>query len=237
MSGRCWPVDGTGGTLNAAGTGPGPYYVLAADDSSSVGGGEDSAQVTTRAVFYGVLALQRALRRLQPIPLAIDGIFGQETAAATFRFQQKAKLGADGVIGPKTAKALFTPAVKRLATADVPSCLLLGQIQNESMFDPGAVGYVDDRDLGLLQINGHWHPDMTEPERFAPLFAIDYAVGIYEANLAHLDELSDAVAAYNLGLGGAKSWIEHGRPDVIDYYPTGPVHIRDYIDRILANCP
>lgn len=238
MTGRAWPSNGAGGTLNASGNEPGPYYVLATAEVSAVGSaGFAAPDILHRAVAYGVRSIQRALnRQLGGAPFRADGVFGEKTSEATKTFQRKRNLTADGVVGPQTARALFTPVVRRLATVRVPACALEGQVQNESGFDPGAVGYVDDRDLGLMQINGRWHPEFDESERFSPIVAVDYAIELYNNALSALGgNLEDAVAAYNLGIGGARTWIEHGRPDVIDYYER-PVEIRAYIDRILSGC-
>ena len=240
MTGRCWPGDGEGGTLSVDGTEPGPYYRLAAGDMPVVGTLSDFPLVTNRAVHFAVKAIQKALNRHLHLGLRIDGRFGRMTRNATIAFQQK-HLGEPGItawggVGPDTSKALFAPLIQRLATTDVPACLLVGQIQNESGFDPGAVGYADDRDLGLLQINGHYHPDMTEADRFSPIIAIEYAVTLYEANLFQLaGNLRDAVVAYNLGVGGARTWIRNGRPDVADWYSPSR-DIRGYVDRILGGC-
>jgi hypothetical protein len=241
MTGRAWPQNGQGGTLTIDGEEPGMYYTLAASGKPQVGADGFSGDITYRAVAYGVRSIQRALNRLLPHvePIRATGVFDEETSNRVKRFQYRKGLVADGAVGPRTSRALFAPIVARLATAQVPACLLLGQIQNESAFDPGAVGYVDDRDLGLMQINGRWHPEFSEDERFSPVIAISYAIDLYEANLRALDGvLRDAVAAYNLGAGGARTWIEHGRPDVIEYLTdTGPIYVRAYIDRILAECP
>jgi putative chitinase len=53
----------------------------------------------------GVTRLQRALSR-KDISVAIDGVFGSETARAVQHFQRANQLTADGIVGPATWKAL-----------------------------------------------------------------------------------------------------------------------------------
>jgi Transglycosylase SLT domain/Putative peptidoglycan binding domain len=247
--GRAW--SSAGGTLSLDGESPGPFYVLASGAMDQVGsGGRKAPDIETRAVWYGTRAIQRALnRRLGGRDVRADGKFGPRTHAAVVRYQRRHGLDDDGAVGRVTARALFEPLTKRLETRQVKACLLNGKISNESGWDPGAVGFADDDDLGLNQINGRAHPDMSEDERFSPLLSIDYAVGLIEANLNALDDnLRDAVAAYNLGVGGwssrherlvgAKGWIADGRPD--EWTPPGqdsPRNVKGYIDRILSECP
>ncbi len=55
-----------------------------------------------------VRRLQRILaRRTGEAHLAIDGIFGRATEAATLRFQRSEGLAADGIAGPRTWTALL----------------------------------------------------------------------------------------------------------------------------------
>lgn len=51
-------------------------------------------------------SLQRALRRRQFHPGAVDGVFGPQTANAVSNFQRFKGLSVDGVVGPATAEAL-----------------------------------------------------------------------------------------------------------------------------------
>lgn len=242
-----WPRGGAGGTLNAKGTGPGPYYVMAAHAVPWVGrlpSAPVPIDVNIRAVHGGVLAIQRALnRRLPGKPVNITGVFGPSTSEATKDFQETVpeKVGvADGVVGPKTCRALFLPDVKTWCedAGFARWQLVCGIIANESNWDPGAVGYSDQSDLGLAQINGRSHPTITEAERLQPLRAVTFVREYLLNSLEVFDgNERDAVASYNLGVGGARSWIKVGRPDLwTPFNSTTPRRVRDYIDRILSAC-
>lgn len=57
-----------------------------------------------------VALLQRALRDCAGQPIAVDGVFGSETARALRNVQTKLGLPPDGVYGPDTARRLYWPA-------------------------------------------------------------------------------------------------------------------------------
>lgn len=239
MSGRgAWSVAGVGGTLNVGGKTPGPYYCLAVGRPWV---GSDSYNLSDRAVHAGVVAIQQALNRENKAGLLVDGLFGPATSKAVTAWQQKqpvsANTGVWGGVGPDSAKALFLPLLQR-RVADGWAYVVCGVITNESNWDPGAVGYVDDSDLGLAQINGPSHPDLSEEERFTPEVAIDFVHSTLLSNLSYFGgSLRTAVAAYNLGRGGASAWRKAGSPD--SWTPPGATTERDvagYIDRILTAC-
>src|SRR5689334_3327347 len=70
---------------------------------------------------------QRALRRTPNTTLAVDGIFGPKTEAATKTFQQAAKLPVTGTVDEATWKALPDgnpmPTLKEGAKGDAVRCL------------------------------------------------------------------------------------------------------------------
>lgn len=246
MTGRgAWPTSGKGGTLNAKGTGPGSYYVLAAAGQPQVGSGPglSSDDINVRAVHWGVRAIQKrtgaALNRKVPV----DGIFGPVTSQAVIAFQTKVpeKVGkADGIFGPRTAKALLLPLLqKRSAKVNFEDwSVICGLVQNESGWDPGAVGYADEHDLGLAQINRPANPTVSESQCYAPATAFDYAISRFRSAVdAFGGDKRVAIASYNLGMGGARSWSRAGQPDVWDPNKTGkPRYVNAYIDRILTGC-
>lgn len=56
--------------------------------------------------------------------IAVDGVFGARTAAATMDFQRFAHLTADGVVGPKTRAAMETALHGGQGTAPAPAPVL-----------------------------------------------------------------------------------------------------------------
>lgn len=236
-----WAVSGLGGTLNVDGRSKGPYYCLAAAGVRKVGDIPAGSDINSRAVRAGVLAIQNALQRRQ-VPVKVTGVFDAQTKSAVAAFQREHMPGESdwGGVGPETAEALFHHDVKVRAQAAGLSewWAVCGIAYHESTYDPGAVGYLDPSDLGLFQINGPAHPDMTEQQRLQPIpsiiFAAEYLIG---ARGSLGGNLRDAVASYNLGVGGARTWIRAGRPDT--WTPTGSTTPRDvtgYIDGILSRC-
>lgn len=234
MSGRgAWPVAGTGGTKAYKDADrPGPYYFI--------GSGTFARNPNEVAVRAAVKAYQRALnRRLGGDNLVIDGRFGAVTSAAVTRFQKKnPDVGIWGGIGPDTSKALLLPDLLKVVEDegfDYPN-IVSGTIKTESLWDAGAVGFLDESDLGLAQINGTAHPEYSVAERLSPRVAFKFVIAYYENAFNQLgDDLDLVVASYNLGIGGARSWDRAGRPD--EWTPSGatrPRNVRAYIDNILA---
>jgi hypothetical protein len=235
-----------GGTLSVDGTKPGVYYRTPATGTNYIGKNIDSTDANQRAVKGAVKAYQAALNRRLGIKLLVDGILGPVTSKAISDFQTKVGEYVDGVIGPKTSKSLLLPdlekVVRNYRTAypghnEITSTIVSGVINSESGWDAGAVGYVDDKDLGLAQINGPAHPQYTEAQRLDPLLAFAFVFIYLRDSLdnAKIVTIDDAIASYNLGIGGAAKWIAAGRPD--KWKPTATSAERDvraYINRIKA---
>jgi peptidoglycan hydrolase-like protein with peptidoglycan-binding domain len=195
------------------------------------------------AVWKAVAAYQVALNRRLGTRLTVDGIFGGATVEAVTKFQtaHEAKTGTPwGGIGPQTSRALLRPDMKQIVLAHgndlITPKIVSGTINHESQWDAGAIGYLDDTDFGLAQINGTAHPDLSRAERLNPSIAFNFVVNYYENALSQLNNnVRDAIASYNLGIGGARRWISQGRPEW--YTPEGATRARNvwqYIDSILA---
>jgi hypothetical protein len=237
-----WPKDGAGGTLSLGGTEPGAYYVLAAPEEGLplVGsGGRNSTSGDERAVHGGVRAIQRALNRRGKYGLTVTGKFDAPTRDATVEFQRSLDASHWGGIGQSTAKALFLPDLQsRCRTLKFPAWeVACGVVQNESAWDPGAVGKVKPVDIGLAQINGDAHPDMSERERLSPTFAFTFIINYLTNAMKALDGNVDyAIASYNLGISGCRRWVAEGCPEW--YTPPGsvPRNVPAYIDRIKNAC-
>lgn len=241
MTGRgAWPVSGAGGTKKYGNPAkPGPYYYLGSGEKPA----DRPRDANEYAVWKAVAAYQVALNRRLNTRLTVDGIFGSATSTAVTKFQNlhEKQTGLPwGGIGPDTSRALLIPdmraVVKENGNALITNHMVAGTIHHESQWDAGAIGYLDENDYGLAQINGTAHPDLSKAERLNPLVAFKFVVSYYENALANLDNnVRDAVASYNLGIGGAKRWISQGRPQW--YTPVGQTSARDvwqYIDSILA---
>lgn len=239
-----FPANGAGGTLSADGTKPGRYYTVNKGDQKMIGlvafrADRDGAAVSINdyATWRGTAGIQRALG------VAPDGLLGPKTVAALVSWQRNHGLTPDGVAGPATLKRMFVPVARKAAHAvnskyDVLPDLVVGHVGYESGWDVGAVGSITPVDLGLGQINGPSHPDLTVNMRLDPDAALGFVAALVDANLdAFTGHVRDAVAAYNLGVGGAKSWIAAGRPDVWTRTANGrtvTTYVRRYIDRVLA---
>jgi len=247
MPGRgAWSVKGRGGTLAYGPDGttrPGPYYMKASTGKRLVGaGGWESPNANRRAVHGAVLAYQAALNAALPkLGLKIDGKFGQRTGEAVTAWQQRQPKEADisvwGGIGPSTSQGLLMPTLRATVHPDLVQ-VVCGLITQESSWDAGAVGWVDMHDVGLAQINARAHPDMSEKQRLDPGVCFKFVEGYLNTALDALGRnLRDAIASYNLGIGGARSWINAGRPDI--WTPSGASssrNVKAYINTILSAC-
>jgi len=247
LSGRgAW--SSIGGTLSVDGTKAGIYYRLPTSGTNYIGKNIDDTDQNQRAVKGAVKAYQAALNRRLGIKLLVDGILGPVTSKAIFDYQKKVGEYVDGVIGPKTSKSLLLPdlqkTVRNYQTAypghtEITWVIVCGIISNESGWDAGAVGYVDDEDLGLAQINGPSHPQYSEAQRLDPMVAFPFVFNYLRESLDYVSivTIDDAIASYNLGVGGASNWIKAGRPDI--WKPTAtsaPRDVRGYINRIKTAC-
>lgn len=233
-----WPKTGTGGTLAPSAiikgkTIPGPYYMLAGTGETKVGASKTN--LNELAVNHGVIALQVLAQRYfanvtdgRTVP--ITGVFDAKTKAAMKDVQKRAGLVSDGQVGLKTAKVLIMPLIKDTGKDLWP--LVYGIVKNEGGFDPGAVGRMDNNDLGLAQINILSHPDVSFSNAFCPSFAMKWLTTYFTDAIAKFKNIDDAIASYNLGAGGTRQWIKAGRPDiwVREGVPDRPV--RAYIERI-----
>jgi hypothetical protein len=236
-----WSKTGVGGTLEWDGKSPGRYYCLAAPNVPLVGSGGWSAEsVDERAVHGAVVAIQRALRQQVTTQLGVTGVFDRPTADAALRFRRTLGLDTWGGIGPATARALFMHELQRVCAKRGVSDqweVVCGIVQNESGWDPGAVGYIKPVDIGLAQINGDSHPDMSEKERLRPPFAFNFIIDYLTNAMKALDgNVDHAIISYNLGITGTRRWIAAGSPEI--WTPEGSTtrNVHAYVERIKTAC-
>ena len=214
-----------GGTLDTTGLLPGSYYRAPADKSVKMPGLIGALAVRNGTeCSMNTYAVHRAVYHLQETgefgTLVIDGILGPNSDTGIRAYQRRKGLKVDGVIGPKTCKALFEPLVRKAAQAkpllhrDLIYRNAMGTMYVESGFDLGTVGETTPDDIGIAQINGRAHPDMSVNQRFDPKIAISYMVDLIEKNLIAMKFDEDlSIIAYNLGPTGAYAWNSEGRPE------------------------
>lgn len=237
-----------GGTLKKAVvnkktvTVPGPYYMLATDPNQRVGlrpwllnyAGQ-KVDLNESAVWHGVVAIQVLIVWLG-ISCPIHGVFDNDTDIAVRKAQAQLGLIADGIVGQATMKKLLLPLIKRVASTkmDQDWRAIYGILANEGAFDPGAVGYLDSNDLGLAQINLPSHPSVSFSDAFCPSKTVNFVADLLAQGLTAFGNERDAIASYNLGIGGTRLWIAAGRPDVwTPPWADRERYVRVYIDRIL----
>lgn len=239
-----WSSSGKGGTLSTTGHSRGAFYAASDGTLPLVGLAAARAVRAGQPVALDDYAVHRAVVGWQRLAdVAQDGIYGADTAAGVKSLQKAAKLTSDGVVGPVTARALLTPVADDAARRAAPSAvandaalLVRGHVSVESLWDVGAVGVSTPDDVGLGQINGPSHESMSLDERLDPFVALDYVASLVASNLvAFPGDVDGAIAAYNLGQGGARTWIKAGRPAVWQRLVAGvrtSVYVRRYIDSV-----
>jgi peptidoglycan hydrolase-like protein with peptidoglycan-binding domain len=182
-----------------------------------------------RAVNYGVRAIQVYVNQLYrsaglPAPVHVSGVYDHPTRAAVQVAQFVAGVTADGVFGPRTAQAFFWPTLKTLAPASWAR-IVGGICHLESGFDPSAVGYVVDNDLGLAQINLPANPTTSEAQAFDPHYALQYLAKRVVNALTTITPQGAAIVQYN-NPSWSQQWAASGKAPNAD--------AQTYVDLVLA---
>lgn len=235
-----WNKKGVGGTLKTSKSNAilaGPYYLQHKNPNQAIGlratlllATNQPVELDFLATYHGVLGIQVLLSGFLNKSVKLDGIFWEETANATKEMQSKAGLLADGVIGQKTMIALLKPVIMSTGQ-DWKTVYAI--IANESAFDPSAIGVLDTNDWGLAQINSTANPHVSFSDAMCPSYAVKYVANRLNSALFQLGNIDDAIASYNLGIGGTRSWVKDGRPAVwTPSYATTSRNVQAYIDRI-----
>lgn len=195
--------------------GSGPYYTLAQPINI---GSQPNLDQAHRAVTYGVKAIQTRLNELRYTPaLTVDGWLGPLTATAIVWAQHQLNVTADGQAGPHTLQAMLWPVIQQVAGTNAHT--VGGIASHESGFDPGAVGELDDHDIGLVQINGPANPTLTEAQRFDYHVAFKYCADRIAAALNTYHNIDYAIASY-ANPSWAQTWSKTGtapNQDVVAY--------------------
>lgn len=143
-------------------------------------------------------------------------VFGSNMRKRTIAFQKAVGISADGVIGPTTARHLFRHysfALEASGTVEIPDHLLQKLCGEESDHDPVAQGYSDPQDEGWAQLHLPYYPGLTVEQAWQPPIAGQKASSVLKT--FYVDDAADwdgAVAAWNVGSGTAKIWVDAGKP-------------------------
>lgn len=168
------------------------------------------------ATAYGAFAIKEALSYngfTGNMVLSTPNLGGAFDTEAR-RFQKARGLVVDGEVGPHTAAALFSLRFSDFEQQyAIPDHLVCKMTHLESACDPGAVGVTDPADLGIVQINMRAHPDISREHAFEPEWALDYLASTLHKVHNQLQDWDAAVAAWNVGGGGASAWLAAGKPD------------------------
>lgn len=83
--------------------------------------------------------------------------------------------------------------------------VLASLLFSESGFNPKAINANDPSsiDRGIAQINTKAYPNISDEQAYDPNFAIDFAARTLSENQKHFGDINRAIAAYNVGQGGA----------------------------------
>jgi hypothetical protein len=166
--------------------------------------------------------------------LAVDGVFDERTSNWTKWAQKVLGLTADGRVGQTTMRHLMWPYVNGLVQYSPATRQIVGGIaEHESHYDPGAVGYEDPDDIGLVQINGPANPTLSEADRFDYRKAFTYALDRVSAALTTPNYTTDAAIASYGYPGVAAAWVKSGS----ETYPQNPQlnqQVLDYVAFIEA---
>lgn len=250
VTGRgAWNKRGVGGTLSLDGTAPGEFYRAPAGASKMIGAATARKVKAAQPVDTNEYATWRAVYAIQvEIQVELDGVFGNDTAQGLKEWQGRVGLKPDGIFGQASSKWMFQRYLQGAAgNVSKPHHDLYraanGHTWSESSMDPGCVGTSTPEDLGLCQINGRWHPDLSADFRLAPRVALPWQVQFVQDNIDAMGgNIGDGIAAYMLGVGGTKQWVVAGRPDVwVRFVSTGGITqristpVRAYIDNVWKN--
>lgn len=240
-----WSRSGRGGTLrkDRLGIRPGAHYLKHSDPNQTIGLRAYLLKSVGMPVEQDFLATHHAVVGIQALcsnylerPLMLDGLFEAKTHQAVLDVQLRAGLTHDGIVGPGTMSKLIEPVAKGASNAaGIRWSLTFALMQNESALDPGAIGVLDPNDWGLAQINSLANPHVSFSDAMCPSFATRYVANRLKIAMSEFDNERDAIASYNLGIGGTRQWIAAGRPDIWKPpYADVERNVKAYIDRIIG---
>lgn len=220
------------GAFTAIGKGNGSrYYEYIV--GKPLDGGTKTVDTNFEAVNLGVKAIQTRINAYGYSPLLTeDGVLGAKTKAAIVWVQRRLALTADGVAGPATCRALWRDIVTWAgAVKVVPGAHLWGIMLQESVADPGAVGFSTPSDRGLFQINLAVHVEVTPGMAHDPAYAANYtAQRLAQARAKYADKGTTLQTQCSIA--------QHNSPTAAaSWYKTGTApndKIATYVERVLT---
>lgn len=196
-------------------------------------GGSPMKSTAHAAVNLGVRAIQNRLNKEGYTPaLTVDGVLGAKSATAIKWYQTKHGMKADGKAGALTCRHMWRAIITEACAAvpGVDPAIIFGQMVHESSGDPGACGYYNEPDRGLVQINTEAHPEISLEQAHDPYYAIPYSVRRFKAAMDKYDGKGKQVQL-------ACAILQHNSPSGADtYYRTGTFGTnaaQDYVQDVL----
>jgi hypothetical protein len=147
-------------------------------------------------------------------------VTGHAYKLSVWAFEDAQGLKRTGTIGKHNAGELFRPRIENLEQRHgLPRGALGRKVRLESLFDPVAIGGVDQADRGIAQINieefGGFHK-VTLAQAYEPEFALSWAARYIVANAERIADEVNVMkagrASYNVGVEYAKRWLLAGFP-------------------------
>lgn len=229
-------MSGRGAWSDRGQPGPGRAYRR----GSGITVAKQEGPLDFEAVRHGVSAIQMALG-WHGLKVVVDGKYGDETIKAVTTLQnlrlsdvrkyvhfKDDYRSAPGETNMDTAYALFTPIIDSYAfDLLVPRNLLRALLTLESALDPGAVGFVSDKDHGIAQFNTSVY-DTFDP--FDPFQAIKKAgqmMAERKKDPAYADNWIYVIAAHN-----APSWAQAWANGTAT--PDQQKHCEGYVSNVLG---
>lgn len=141
-------------------------------------------------------------------------VFGDQIDASVRELQAAWSHTVNGRIGSTFARYLFwTRANRDALSRGIPNRLVHKLITLESVHDPVAQGFADDRDEGGAQIHMPFNPDVTVAQAWDPAFYIPFVADRLVDSYNYVGKDWDgAVAAHNVGSETARLWVVAGKP-------------------------
>lgn len=197
---------------------------------------------------WPVIVCQLALNSHYPAPgpLALDGVFGPETARIAKAVQEACHVLADGIVGPAAQEAFVKAKCAHAQRAMTPAGLLAGLCNIESSYQWACVSPENEdgsHDYGCTQENGdnpneQWLRGIFNPDTATHVLAGE-ARGFYNAFRGKVGERRAwelaalahnwPAAAYAIAEGN-EAWLNKPFPfTTAKGYPTGLAYVDHYI--------